>query len=87
MTYIYNLCLIKNIDYLINIELYIKPPYAELCVKPYIEPLYIELYVELYIEFCIELYIEPYIKPLSNKTILDYMRLYKIVLIPIYIIR
>ena len=42
---------------------------AELRVEPRAEPLYAELYVELRVE------------PPSDETILDYIRLYKIVLI------
>jgi len=30
---------LENIDYLINIKLYIDPLYIELCVEPYTEPL------------------------------------------------
>ena len=45
-----DLCLRENIDYLIDAELRVEPPYAELRAEPRAEPLYVELCVELRVE-------------------------------------
>jgi len=49
-----DLCLRENIDYLIDAELRVEPPYAELCVEPRAEPLYVELRAELRAELYAE---------------------------------